>query len=382
MINAIGVKVCLFPNKTQEEKLWLFSNHSRGLYNLLLEEAKRAYIEDGIKVSFKYLYSCYQMIKAEDKYSWIKDLPEASAKQVIKDLVEAYRRVFKSNFGFPKFKSKRKSKVSFYQRTDNLYFIDGKVNLTKIGRVRCQKGKYPESGFCNPRIIFDGKHWYLSFSTQGYFQEILEKEKTEGIGIDLGIKNLATVSNGNVFGNPNKENPELKRLGTKLNRLQRRYSRKLEKNKDGNKVVFTKNSEKLREEMNIIQRRIHNIKSDFYHCLTNTLVRTNPEFIAIEDLSIKDMKEAENDVSKYLQSIALYEVVRQLTYKSAYYNIPLVTVSKYFPSSKMCNNCGNILSNLSLGDRVYHCPVCGEVIDRDLNASLNIKSEGDRLLFA
>lgn len=382
LINAVGFKVCLFPNKTQEKKLWMFSNHSRGLYNLLLEEANRAFTEENVGINFKYLYIHYQVLKSRDEYSWLRELPEASAKQVVKDLVEAYKRVFKSGFGFPKFKSKRRSKPSFYQRTDKLYFAGNAVNLTKIGKVKCQKGDYPMEGYCNPRVTYDGKHWYLSFSVKGCICGELNVEKSTGVGIDLGIKNLMAVSNGTMFSNPYKCIPELSRLEFKLKRLQRKYSRKLEKNKVGCKIIFTKNSEKLRKEISITQRRIHNIKLDYYHCLTNNLVRTNPEFIAMEDLSIKSMKEADNKISKYLQKISLYEIVRQIKYKADYYGIPVVFVSRYFPSSKMCSTCGNILESLSLSDRVYHCPVCGNTIDRDLNASLNIMWEGKRLLSA
>ena len=381
MINAIGFKICLHPNKTQEKKLLLFSSHSRGLYNLLLAEAKRAYEEDGIGVNFKYLYSHFQLLKLRDDSNWLQELPEASAKQVIKDLVNAYKRTFKSGFGFPKFKSKRRSKLSFYQRTDNLYFKDGKVNLTKIGKVKCQKGNYPSSGYCNPRVSYDGKHWYLSFSIQECFYENLTGNSSEGIGIDLGIKNLATLSNGIVIENPNKAIPELLRLDRKYNRLQRQYSRKLEMNKDGNHVNYTKNSEKLRKQLALIQRRIHNIKLNYYHSFTTTLVRTKPEFIALESLDIKSMKGAANSVSKFLQKISLYEIVREINYKGNYYNIPLVYVDRYYKSTQLCSSCGSERVML-LSDRTYRCDICGNVIDRDLNSSINIRNEGYRLLTA
>ena len=141
MITAIGFKICLFPTKQQEKLFWLFSNHSRGLYNILLEEAITAYKEKSISVSFNYLYNYYKEIKMLSEYSWLQEMPEACGKQVIKDLVSTFQRFFKSNFGFPKFKKKNKCKPSFYQRTDGMYFINNnRVKLTGIGFVKHQKG--------------------------------------------------------------------------------------------------------------------------------------------------------------------------------------------------------------------------------------------------
>lgn len=164
MLTSVGVKMCLFPTKQQEKLFWLFSNHSRGLYNILLSEAIRVYKEESISTNFNYLYSHYKYLKNSEDYLWLKEMPESCGKQVCKDLVASFKRFFNSNFGYPKFKKKNRSKPSFYQRTDGMYFINGnKVKLTGIGFVKHQRGNYPTTGFCNPRVTFDGKHWYLSF---------------------------------------------------------------------------------------------------------------------------------------------------------------------------------------------------------------------------
>ena len=380
MVSSIGFKICLFPNKTQEEILFKFVNHTRGLWNLLLAESKNYYNLYKKQVDFNYLYRFYQKQKETDN-KWLKEIPEASAKQVCKDLIEAYKRVWKSGFGFPKFKKKGKCKESFYQRTDKLRFI-GKnyVKITGLkSYIKCNRGylDLPFDDFCNPRVSYDGKHWYLSFSYQGIFYENREV-LSPGIGIDAGLKNFITVSNGEVLGNYNNfEN--IRKLESRIKILQQVVSRKYEINRQGNRYIKTKNITKLEKKIRLLKRKVSNIKLTCLHNYTSYLVRTKPEFIAVETLAVKEMKEADNDLSKEMQKVAWYEFFRQLKYKSDYMEIPMFYIDKYFPSSKRCSLCGNILSSLKLSDRMYECPVCTNKLDRDLNAALNIELEGRRL---
>lgn len=390
-LDSAGFKICLHPNKTQEKLLWVYSSHSRGLYNLLLAEAQRAYKEDSISINFNYLYSYYKQLKVSEDYSWLAELPEAAGKQICKDLVENYKRVFKSNFGFPKFKKKGLVTPSFYQRTDTLYFKgNNRVALTGVGVVKVTKGDYlPKKEFqslkiCNPRIKFDGKYWYLSYSIQSRNEEGFSKpytSETKGIGIDLGIKEFITVSNGTVFSNYNKTDKELIRLDKKLKDLQRTKAWKLECRKKFNQKEISNNILKLNQKIKLVYRRIGNIKDNYTHLYTSTLVKTKPEFIAVESLGIKEMKEATNDVSKEIQKVKWYETLRQLNYKSNYHEIPYIEIDRYYPSTKLCSGCGSIQEML-LEERVYNCPVCGLSIDRDFNASINIENRGRELLTA
>lgn len=388
-LDTIGFRVCLHPNKTQEKLLWKYSNHSRGLYNILLAEAQRVYKEDNISVSLKYLYEYYKQLKNSSDYLWLLEFPESAGKQICKDLIENYKRVFKSNFGFPKFKKKGLVTPSFYQRTDNFYFKgNNKVVLTGIGTVRVTRGSYlPKKEFqslklCNPRIKFDGKYWYLNYSIQSRdkegFSDKLDAE-TEGIGIDVGLKDFMVVSNGMVFENFNKTDKELLRLNKKLKDLQRLKAWKLECRKKFKQKEVSNNINKISKKIKLLYRRIGNIKSNYMHLYIATLVKTKPEFVAVETLDIKGMKEADNNLSKEIQKVSWYEIFRRLKYKSNYYEIPYIEVGNYYPSTKLCSGCGNT-KEMTLEERVYNCPVCGLSIDRDFNSSLNIREEGYRLL--
>ena len=182
----------------------------------------------------------------------------------------------------------------------------------------------------------------------------MEGDTTDGLGIDLGVKDLAVLSNKHREENPNKCLSELNRLVKKYKRLQRQYSRKLEMNKLPNgKVLHTRNSEKLRKELNLISRRIHNIKITYYHNFTMNLMRTKPEFIGVEDLDIEGLKSRQRfkeqkakgkmkyRIAKSMQQVALYEIIRQLKYKGSCYSIPVYQVDRFFASTQLCSSCGN-----------------------------------------
>lgn len=203
---------------------------------------------------------------------------------------------------------------------------------------------------------------------------------TDGIGIDVGIKEYATSSNNIILHNYNKS-PELKRLYNKLEKLQKLVSKKYEINRKGNHYVKTRNISKLEKKIRFLHRHIQNIKLNFTHSYSNTLVRTKPSFIAVENLNIRGMKEASNNLSKSIQKVNWYEFIRQLEYKCNYFCIPFIKVATGFPSTKLCSHCGN-KQEVSIEDRTYICNRCGYVIDRDLNASINIREEGRRILLA
>lgn len=222
--------------------------------------------------------------------------------------------------------------------------------------------------YTNPRVSFDGKYWYISVG--------VEKEKSkveltgESIGIDVGVKSLARCSNEMTYENINKTET-VKKLEKRLHRLQRKLSKKYELNKEERKYVKTSNIEKLEKEIRLIHRRLSNIRKNYLHQATTKIVKTKPSRVVMETLNIKGMMKNKH-LSKSIAQQGLYEFKRQLQYKCEFYGIEFIEADKWYPSSKMCSECGHIKQKLSLSERTYICEECGLVIDRDFNASVNL----------
>jgi len=271
---------------------------------------------------------------------------------------------------YPKFKSKKKSKPSFYNDTFQIKFTPTHVQLEKIGKIRLsEKERIPQGKYMNPRITYDGLKWYLSIAVEieNNIKPILTNES---IGIDVGVKDLAILSNGMTYKNINKSK-KVKKLEKKLKRLQRKTSRKYEKNKQGNKFIKTKNINKLEVKTRKIHKRLTNICTDYIQKTTTEIVKIKPSQIVMEILDIKGMMKNKH-LAKYIQQQKLYEFKTLIKYKSNKYGINFIEVDKWFPSSKTCSECGYIKSKLSLKEREFICEDCGIIIDRDINAAINL----------
>jgi len=274
----------------------------------------------------------------------------------------------KSFLNKPTFKSKRKSKKSFYNDNVSLKVKDGKqVLIEKVGWISTNEQIPIGVKYTNPRITHDNKYWYLSV---GIEQETSQEEMTDvSLGIDIGVKALAVCSNGTVYKNINKNNA-VKKTVKRFSRLQRQVSRKYEMNKEGNRFVKTSNVIKIEKKIQLLHRRLSNIRKNHLHQSTNDIVKTKPYRIVMETLNIKGMMKNRH-LSKAIAKQCLYEFKRQIQYKCEKYGIEFVEADKWYPSSKMCSSCGSIKKDLKLSDRIYEC-VCGHKMDRDLNASINL----------
>ena len=290
------------------------------------------------------------------------------AKQAVKDACNAYKRFFKGQSEKPKFKSRRKSKPSFYNDNIKLKVKNNIVLIEKVGWVNTSEQLPIDVKYNNPRISYDGKYWYISVGIE--VENPVVELTGESVGIDVGIKDLAVCSNGMTFKNINKTKL-VKNLEKRLRRLQRKISKKYEMNKEGRKFVKTSNIIKLEKQIRLIHRRLSNIRNNHLHQATTKIVKTKPSKVVMETLNIKGMMKNRH-LSKAIAQQGLYEFKRQLDYKCQLYGIEFVEADKWYPSSKTCSECGHVKTRLSLSERTYICEDCGVVIDRDYNASINL----------
>lgn len=246
------------------------------------------------------------------------------------------------------------------------------VKLAETDRI-----PYGENiAYQNPRVTFDGLNWWISVGVK--IEPSTSTPQNNGIGIDLGVKNLAICSDGNTYKNINKSQ-KIKKLEKNKHRLQRSISRKYNKNKKGGRYCKTSNIVKSEKKLLKIYHKLTDIRNDYLHKTTSEIVQREPSFICLEDLNVKDLMKNKH-LSKALQDQKLSEFKRQIKYKSKIANIQVVTADKFYPSSKTCSRCGNIKKDLKLKNRVYKCDKCGLVIDRDFQAALNLKNYGEKFL--
>lgn len=364
-------KVRLEPTNKQNTKMFQSAGTARWAYNWVLAKQEENYkagnkfIQDGI------LRKELTQLKRTDDYKWLFDVSNNATKQAVKDACNAYKRFFKKQAKFPKFKSREKSKPSFYNDSVKIKVTNSSVHLEKVGKVKLsEKSRIPygEVTYYNPRVTFDGIHWYLSVGVE---TTVFQQEATgESLGIDLGIKDLAIVSNGTVYGNINKTT-KVRKLNKKLRRMQRQVSRKYEMNKDGDKFVKTKNISKLETKIKKQYIKLTNIRTDYRQKVTTEIVRTKPSRIVVEDLNVKGMMKNKH-LAKAIAEQNFYAFTETLRYKCEEQGILFVKADRWYPSSKTCSECGNIKKDLKLKDRIYNCECCGKSIDRDLNASINL----------
>lgn len=373
------LKIRLYPTKEQEILFYKHINCQRYIYNWVLSLNNELYKKDKKKYSSIELGKMLTQYKKQEV--WLSEVSNATLKESIRNLDKAYTNFYKGRANLPKFKSRKKSKLSFYSRYDKIKFYQNNtVNLEKIGKVK-YRSSYDidltkEISFKNPHVSFNGRCWVLTFGLE--LKNEVDTLTNEVIGIDLGIKELAICSNGMMFKNINKD-LTIKKLEKRLKRLQRKVSKKYELNKEGRSYRKSNNIIKLENKINRLYRKLHNIRLNYIHQTTSTIVKTKPCMIVMEDLCIKDMMKNKS-IAKQVQKIGLYEFIRQMKYKCEWDSIRFVQVDKYFPSSKICSNCFNIKKDLKLSDRIYYCEKCGLTIDRDFNASINLMNYGKSLL--
>ncbi len=378
----ISYKTEIDPTEEQKYKINQTIGTCRYIYNFYIATQKERY-ENGEKFQSVIDFSKWlnnEYLPYHTEYSWIKEVSSKSVKQSINNAYGAFLKFFKKQSKFPRFKKKGKSDVKMYfVKTDansTIWCERHRIKIPTLGWVRLkEKGYIPttKSGL----VIKSGT---VSEKAGRYYVSVLievsnasvKQPSNPGIGIDLGIKDLAICSDGNTYSNINKTQ-EVKRLEKKLKREQRSLSRMYENKKK--RESTQKNIQKQKRKIQKLYHRLDNIRTDYINKTIAEIVKTKPSYIAIEDLNVSGMMK-NRLLSKAVAQQKLYEFRTKITNKCHQNNIELRIINRWFPSSKICNCCGNIKKNLKLSDRIYKCE-CGYEEDRDFNASLNLRDSNE-----
>ena len=370
MIINRAYKVELNPNNRQRSLLAQSANSVRFAYNWGLAQRIELYKSEKKSTTAVNQHKLLCSLKKE-KFPWMYDVTKCAPQEALRNLDKAFKNFFKgikkgTKVGFPKFKSKHKDKDSFRISTGAVYITKSSIKLPNIkGPIKIkEKGYIPTEGikYNSYTISKRAGKWFLSVQCVVKIPDTVRPPPEAVIGVDLGIKVLATVSDGTVYENPKSYRKSEKRL----NKLQRIKSRRVKGSSNRRKAVAR------------LQRqhyRVACIRRDSLHKMTSDLVRTKPGLIVLEDLFVRGMLK-NHKLAKSLADASFGEIRRQLEYKAKWGGSEILIVDRFYPSSKLCSSCGQIKDELKLSDRIYRCE-CGLEIDRDLNASLNLKSYGE-----
>ncbi len=369
------------PTAEQKQKIHQTIGVCRFVYNFYIAHNKDVYEKQKRFVSgmdfSKWLNN--EFIPNNPDKSWIKDVGSKAVKQSIMNGEKAFKSFFDGKSKFPRFKKKNKQDVKAYFPKNNktdLAVERHRIKMPTLGFVALkEKGYIPTNAKVKSGTFsYKAGRYYVSVLVEEDIK-ILNNNINDGVGIDLGIKNLAVVSNTEKpFKNINKTK-KVKELEKKLKREQRKLSRKYEslkvrnKRKGGN--ATRQNIQKQIVKVQKLHNTLTNIRDNYINQVVNEIVKTKPSYISIEDLNVSGMMKNKH-LARVIAQQKFYQFKIKLQYKCKLNGIELRIVDRYYPSSKMCNECGSIDKTLNLSDRIYICKECGCVIDRDKNASINL----------
>ena len=366
------------PTQEQKSRINRTIGTCRYVYNFYLAYNKELH-DNGKKFMTGKSFSVWlnnEYIPNNPDKAWIKDVYSKAVKKSIEDGCTAFTRFFKHQSAFPNFKKKGKSDVKMYFVKNNpkdCACERHRIKIPTLGWVRLkEKGYIPTTKdgwkIKSGTVSIKADRYYVSVLVEIPDPQAVNKSN-DGIGIDLGLKDLAILSNGKTYKNINKS-ARLKKLEKQLRREQRCLSRKYENRKKG-EVTQRANIQKQKLKVQKLHHKIDNIRTDYINKIIAEIVKTKPSYITIEDLNVSGMMKNRH-LSKAVASQKFYEFRTKLKAKCDGNGIELRVVDRFYPSSKLCHCCGQIKKDLKLSDRVYRCS-CGYVEDRDFNAALNLR---------
>ena len=356
----------IYPNKEQKIQLAKTFGCVRFVYNHYLDARIKAYEAD--KTTLNY-YDCANDLKRlKSEYEWLKEVDSTALQSSLRDLDASYKKFFREHAGFPRFKSKKTHRYSYKSKcvNGNIAYQDKYIKLPKLGSVKTKNKLIPQGRILSATVSQEpsGKYYVSLCCTDVDANTLPINDKK--IGIDLGIKDFAITSDGLRFENPKYLQQSLKKLA----KLQKELSRK---------TKGSSNRNKARIKVARLQEQISNQRKDYLHKLSTKLVRENG-IICIEDLQVKNMIK-NHKLARNIADVSWSEFTRQLEYKAEWYGRRVIKVDKWYASSQTCNCCGEKFSvTKDLSVRTWICPNCNAELDRDVNAAINIRNEGLRLL--
>jgi len=361
----VAHKIELKPNNKQTTYFRKACGTSRFAYNWALSEWEKQHRinrdlpkEERTKISGYSLKKKFNSLKKEF-FPWAKEVSKYAAQQPFLDLQKAYNRFFNKQGSYPQKKKKGKCRDSFYLGGNVVKLKDKKIFVSNLGWVRLKEYPRFEGKINSATFSRTADRWFVSIQFEVPDLEYNIPEKA--VGLDIGIKSMVVTSDGESFSAPKPLKKYLRKL--------KRYQKKLSKKTKGSKGHY-----KQRMKVARIYAKIANIRKDSLHKVTSQITN-NYNQIAIEDLHVKGMLK-NHKLARALSDVGFGEFRRQITYKALQRKSNLVVIDRFYPSSKTCPCCGNIKQDLELSDRVYECEVCNHIMDRDLNASINILNEG------
>ena len=377
---SIAHKIELIPNNKAKTHFQKAFGCARLSYNWGLDRWEY-YYKQGIKKSYLDLNNEFNSIK-KTQFPFVYEVSKYATQQPFFHLHLAFQKFFrdleKGKVSYPKFKKKKANSGSYFIGGDQVVIKNGKyLKVPKLGLVKMREKLRFEGKIYSVTISQRGDKFFASFNMQISKEEYIKthpkvKNNQLALGIDLGLKTFLSLSNGLEVQAPK----PLDRLERLLVRRSRQLSKKQHaktKQEALQGVKRSKNYQKASIKLNKTHRRIANIRGDFLHKTTSCLVK-NVQYFCLEDLNVQGMMR-NHRLAKSLADVSFYEFKRQLTYKAEYNGREIHQVDRFYPSSKLCSNCGALKADLTLKDRVYCCDKCGTRLDRDYNASLNLLSQ-------
>ena len=363
----LAKKIRILPTPEQEAQLWKTAGVSRWAHNYVVASKR----EDP-DLEEKVLRKRVTRLKRTEEYSWLKEVGNEAIKQSIIDCFKSYR-----DRGRARFHKKATTRPSFHLKHESLRRVDSfHVQCERLGHVKTAES-FPnlpagQRYYSRPTISYDNKYWYISVCIE--HEVSVPDEYTDPVGIDLGVKDLAVIATDRehvaTFSSINKTT-KVKKLERKLHRCQRKLNRQRSMKPSGTDLTSLKNYKKTKKRIQLIHRKLTNIRDNYLHQVTTWVVKTKPSAIVLEDLVVSNMMKNRHLV-KAIQDQKFYTFRTMIMYKAEIRSIPVILADRFLPSSKICHNCGCLKRQLSLSERTFTCEDCGYSIDRDINAAMNL----------